>query len=205
MAWPNAALGARPGASSPYAPSPLILYFPCNNLPLPHFHLSPCPRLDPGEQLLSSIEPVVSSPFLHPLSLPPLVDPLPCVRAAPPHAAPTRPLPGSPARRGPCGAWLGCVALTRPRGTARRGPTPMHAAKRVVTFKFSLNHVLRRATIHFKSILIHVLRRTLRCATIRFKFSLISVCCRVFRRVTIHFNSTYIMHCVTRFAARLSF
>jgi hypothetical protein len=86
-------------------------------------------------------------------------------------------------RRGLCGAWLGRVALARPRGTAQRGPAPMRAAKRVVTFKFSLNHVLRRATNHFKSILIHVLRRALCCATICFKFSLIGVCCRTMIRL----------------------
>jgi hypothetical protein len=94
---------------------PLSLSFPRSNLPLPLFHLSPCPRLDPGEWLLPSVEPVVSSPLLPPLSPFPSRSPSACVRAAPlrspaparlsspparPSGSPVRPL-SHPGFRGP--------------------------------------------------------------------------------------------------------
>jgi hypothetical protein len=65
------------------APLPHSLFPAQSNLPLPVFHLSPCPRVDLGERLLPSIEPVMSSPLLSPLS--PLHGraPLPGARATP--------------------------------------------------------------------------------------------------------------------------
>jgi hypothetical protein len=67
-----------------------------SNLPLPVFHLSPCPRVDPGERSLPSVEPVMSSPLLsmdEPLSL-----------------ARVQPLAGPSLVRGPAPV---CTALAR--------------------------------------------------------------------------------------------
>jgi hypothetical protein len=61
------------------APSPLLSLsraVTSFSLSSTSLHLSPCPRLDYGERLLSSVELVVSSSLLPPLSLLPLADPL---------------------------------------------------------------------------------------------------------------------------------
>jgi hypothetical protein len=94
--------------------------------------------MDPGERLLPSVEPVVSSP----LSPSPSRSHSLCARAAPGEPLPLRGPTGAAACAAP---WCGPVRA---------------ALARVVRFKFSLIHVLRHAlrhdTIRFKFSLIHV-------------------------------------------------
>jgi hypothetical protein len=159
--------------------------------------------LDPNERLLPFVEPRGEIPLSYLLSL----FSLPLSPRNPSLATP------SPARV--------LVALAWARGLRpcprRVQPCLMHAAlARVVMFKFSLNsilkfsliHVLRRATIRFKFSLIsalhratirfnsslgRVLRHAFRRTTFDFKFSLISVCRLALRRTTIRLNS-YLIH-----------
>jgi hypothetical protein len=72
--------------------------------------------VDPGERLLPTVEPMVSSPLLLPLSLLPLVKPLPGARVA----------PGRP----PTPRWRAAPALPRRRMTPaplQLGPLPRRA------------------------------------------------------------------------------
>jgi hypothetical protein len=113
---PNIAHGpAQPYAHAqaplppPCAPLPHSVFLVQSNLPLPLFHLSPCPRVDRSERLLPSVEPVVSS--LSPLSPLSLLPSSPCMRA-PVGAAPARRAwPPAPARSGTVRAALARVVV----------------------------------------------------------------------------------------------
>jgi hypothetical protein len=92
------------------APSPHSLFPTQNNLPLPLFHLSPCPRVDPSERLLPSVEPRGEFPLFYLPSLSSLPLPMcaPSLRAA------------DPARRDPP------AAATGRGGSAPDTPFPSH-------------------------------------------------------------------------------
>jgi hypothetical protein len=146
-ARPSPALTHAPGAPAPMrAPSPTLFPFQ-SNLPLPISPLSHSlyPRVDPSERLLSSVEPVVRSPLLPPLSLlpppvrHPLVEPLPdtrmwhCRGGSPrrsprPGALPSRATP-LPQRRGPQPRWRG-PRRHNPSAALARGPQPRRCGPR---------------------------------------------------------------------------
>jgi hypothetical protein len=64
-----------------------------------------------------------------------------------------------------------------------------------IHFKFILINVLRRATIHFKFIIINVLCRALCRATIQFKFIFVNDLCRALRRATFRFKLSSVDVC----------
>jgi hypothetical protein len=102
---PSSALGARLGAHaasharplpSHARPLPSHSLFPAqSNLPLPLFHLSPCPRVDSGERLLPSVEPRGELPLSSLPSLFPFLSfPLPLTQSPRrPLRSPRRPRP----------------------------------------------------------------------------------------------------------------
>jgi hypothetical protein len=143
--------GSRPGLGRvaqaprpfPHArplPSPPPLSFPRKVTSLPLFHLSPCPRVDPGERLLPSVEPVLSSslPSLSSLPLRGAPWPSPSPGAAAPAPGARGPLPLAraapcPGVRGPCPQAIAHPQLSARAAPARSGP--VHASlARVVAF-----------------------------------------------------------------------
>jgi hypothetical protein len=162
--------GSRPGLGRvaqaprpfPHArplPSPPPLSFPRKVTSLPLFHLSPCPRVDPGERLLPSVEPVLSSSLPSLSSLP--------LRGAPwPSPSPDAAAPAPGAR----GTMPRCA---RPLPTGARGPGAVRpraripgARRRVLKLRWS--RVVLRASSRDNSFfrLSHALCRALRHATI---------------------------------------
>jgi hypothetical protein len=200
--WPDPALVRAPWRlTPPMRPSSLSHFpFPRNNFPLPLFHLL-CRRYDPVDGCRRSSSPEVSSPFPTPLlslSLSPRrrVWPpgrLPALALAPsPGATPPRlavPPPRDPILAVPSARSRGAQrvpvrAVTFPRTAIARATFKFY----LISFKFSLIYVLRRATIYFKFRFISVLRHMLHRMTIHFNFRLFNVLRRAFYRATIYFK-----------------
>jgi hypothetical protein len=91
------------------APSTHSLFPAQNNLPLLLFHPSPCPRVDPSERLLPSVEPHGEFPLFYP----PLSPPSPYARALPTRGWPCPAHPPTP----------GAIFRRRALATAVRPPT----------------------------------------------------------------------------------
>jgi hypothetical protein len=210
---------ARPRRAPP--PSPSHFSFPAQQLPpfsLPSLSTSPCPRLDSGERLLLSIELVVSSPLLPPLShLPPsparpLASTSPDARDPACRPSPRAALPAGAPLFGPSpvGAWppelapaTPCPApaappvrpLPRPRAAPLRVRPALargRGVERGSTGPYACNPVPGARVIFkfsFKISLIHVLHRTLRRTTVHFKFRFTSALRRALRRMTIRLIS----------------
>jgi hypothetical protein len=157
----------------------------------------PCPRCDAVDGYHRSLDPNVSFPF--PLLSPSLPFTLPSARGTPAptlrRAAPAAPLSpllsaassGLPHRRAALAAPLrACSPIPA------RSPSARHLKFSLISFKFSIINMLRRAlrrmAIYFKFRFISVPRRALRRVTIYFNFRLFNVLCRAFSSATFCFK-----------------